>query len=278
MQFIDRARTALPKTASGPVPWAVAIRALDGEMRARGCRYRTVEDLMTRLGTIERALGLRTLDDLTTEALRKWLDNFRGHNRNKYRGAVRQLYRLAIERDLITHNPADKIPLAKVEPSPTEILTPEEVAALMQAAQTYQGGLVIRAVALRLFAFLRPAEVAALKERDITGGSIRVTISKTRRRRIVPISDQCRAWLDAGASQPIEVSRKAMEAVWRLSGVERRHNVLRHTGISYRLAEVADENQVAREAGNSPAMIYAHYQELVTAEELAAYQAIRPSP
>ena len=65
-----------------------------------------------------------------------------------------------------------------------------------------------------------------------------------------------------------------------------KHNALRHSFISYRLAAVQNTAQVALEAGNSPQMIFQHYRELVrpvdaekwfavTAESVAAAKAAR---
>ena len=42
-----------------------------------------------------------------------------------------------------------------------------------------------------------------------------------------------------------------------------KHNALRHSFISYRLAVIQNVNQVAFEAGNSAQMIFKHYRELV---------------
>ena len=42
-----------------------------------------------------------------------------------------------------------------------------------------------------------------------------------------------------------------------------KHNALRHSFISYRLAAIQNTAQVALEAGNSPQMIFRHYRELV---------------
>jgi hypothetical protein len=42
-----------------------------------------------------------------------------------------------------------------------------------------------------------------------------------------------------------------------------KHNGLRHSFISYRVAETQDVAKVALEAGNSPQMIFQHYRELV---------------
>ena len=54
-------------------------------------------------------------------------------------------------------------------------------------------------------------------------------------------------------------------------------NALRHSYISYRLALVQNENQVAMESGNSPDMIHHHYKQLVTQEEGREWFEIKPA-
>ena len=55
-----------------------------------------------------------------------------------------------------------------------------------------------------------------------------------------------------------------------------KHNALRHSFISYRVAEIQNVAQVALEAGNSPQMIFQHYRELVRPAEAKAWFAIEP--
>jgi hypothetical protein len=55
-----------------------------------------------------------------------------------------------------------------------------------------------------------------------------------------------------------------------------RHNALRHSFCSYRLADVKSAAQVALEAGNSPQMIFQHYRELVTEKGAKSWFAITP--
>jgi predicted urease superfamily metal-dependent hydrolase len=55
-----------------------------------------------------------------------------------------------------------------------------------------------------------------------------------------------------------------------------RHNALRHSFCSYRLAEIKNAAQVALEAGNSPQMIFKHYRELVTEAEARQWFGIMP--
>jgi hypothetical protein len=52
--------------------------------------------------------------------------------------------------------------------------------------------------------------------------------------------------------------------------------VLRHSYISYRIAEVKSAEQVALEAGNSPAIIFKHYRELATEGEAREWFSILP--
>ena len=53
-------------------------------------------------------------------------------------------------------------------------------------------------------------------------------------------------------------------------------DILRHTWMSARLAEVKNEAQVALEAGTSVDMIHAHYLSLTSAAEARALAALRP--
>ena len=55
-----------------------------------------------------------------------------------------------------------------------------------------------------------------------------------------------------------------------------KHNALRHSFISYRVADIQNVAQVALEAGNSPQMIFKHYRELVRPAEAKAWFAIGP--
>jgi integrase len=55
-----------------------------------------------------------------------------------------------------------------------------------------------------------------------------------------------------------------------------KHNALRHSFISYRVAQLQNVAQVALEAGNSPQMIFQHYRELVRPKDAKAWFALAP--
>ena len=79
----------------------------------------------------------------------------------------------------------------------------------------------------------------------------------------ISLTDPCYGGEGPGWPQSLpylfELQREAAKA----AGVEWKHNALRHSFISYRVADIKNVDQVALEAGNSPAIIFQHYRELV---------------
>ena len=80
-----------------------------------------------------------------------------------------------------------------------------------------------------------------------------------------------RAW---GTAVPAG-AETAMEEGWLPFGWK--HNALRHSFISYRVAAIQNVAQVALEAGNSPQMIFKHYRELVRPVAAKEWFAIVPT-
>ena len=108
--------------------------------------------------------------------------------------------------------------------------------------------------------------------------------AKTATRRIVPVSDNLAKWLaltPRNSSDRVWPHSKAwyFEAVRNAAAngkIKWKQNALRHSFISYLLAELQDVNRVALEAGNSPQMIFRHYRELATPEQAQTWFSISP--
>ena len=94
------------------------------------------------------------------------------------------------------------------------------------------------------------------------------------------ISDNCAAWLAsyAKASGPVAAFERSDKQLFIYlagkAGVPWKHNGLRHSFISYRLAIIKNVHQVSLEAGNSPNMVFAHYRQLVRESEAAEWFSI----
>ncbi len=67
----------------------------------------------------------------------------------------------------------------------------------------------------------------------------------------------------------IKVHDEAFQFTWK-------PNALRHSYASYRLADIKDAARVALEMGNSPAMLFRNYRELVTEQQAADWFGMLP--
>lgn len=116
--------------------------------------------------------------------------------------------------------------------------------------------------------------------------------AKAEHRRLAPIPDNAKAWLEPYAKKsgcialvtdPNKIStmikfdvNKARKANGDETPFHYRKNGFRHSFISYRVADIQDVAKVALEAGNSVEQIHATYREVRTHEEAAEYFAITP--
>jgi integrase len=164
-----------------------------------------------------------------------------------------------------------------------EIFTPAEILALLKAAPVD----FLPVIAIGAFAGLRTAEIERLDwmDIDLASGFIEVKAkkAKTRSRRLVPILPNLAQWLAPLAAQQGKVwagnPRTLLDAraeTAKAANVPWKNNALRHSYISYRLASIQDAAKTALEAGNSPAMVFRHYRELVKPDAAAAWFAVKP--
>jgi integrase len=239
------------------------------------------------------------LAEITPARVSQWLAGLQVSERTKrnYRDALGFLCRWAILRGYLAKGTdwlegVQNYSARKI--GEIEIYTPHEITRLLLAA-----GDMTPFIAIGAFAGLRHAEIARLdwREIDLEDGWIEVCAakSKTGERRLVPIHDNLKKWLapyrPPSGNGPVTpyanttkqilktaaaTKRPATANTPEISAVEWRHNALRHSFISYRVAETADVPRVADEAGNSPAIIRQHYLRRVKPKEAAEWFAILP--
>jgi len=120
---------------------------------------------------------------------------------------------------------------------------------------------------------LQLQEIARLKWEDVfrVKGHIEVSNakSKTRQRRLVTTCNALARWLaryrdNEGPVSPHNLDKFHDEFNALLNNIDipAKRNGLRHAFCSYHFAAHANESLTARQAGNSPTMIHAHYKEL----------------
>jgi len=118
-----------------------------------------------------------------------------------------------------------------------------------------------RKIADQAIGILKPHEIQALIEQEHDPELvIQGTISKTGARRVVPILPPLKSLLESYqgmhkdsliyTAQINNLQRRRARLV-KHAGITWKHNALRHSFVSYRLADLQDDNQVALEAGHS---------------------------
>ncbi|MDA7540838.1 hypothetical protein N8649_01835, partial [bacterium] len=147
----------------------------------------------------------------------------------------------------------------------------------------WRNGELIPYIALMYFAGIRPLEVERLapvadKQINRKTKTIKITakISKTNQARNIKIKDNLAAWLDAFPFpiKPPNLKRKR-DKVWKHFSIT--HDELRHSFISYHVADGRSKGDTALQAGNSESVINKHYFNLFTEEEGADFFSIFPS-
>ena len=219
----------------------------------------------------------------------KLISEFTSKSRNHHRGALKQFLSWAVRKDYLPVNhrlfEADSLRPENCGGGETEFYTPKEFSTLLEKADSDLRPLI----AIGGLAGLRSAELLRLDWADVwrIKGHIEVTAgkSKTRQRRLVGACRALVAWL---APYRTCTSGKLWEGAERTfqerlfdlceaAKINRKSNGLRHSFCSYHFALHGNENLTAQQAGNSPAMIHAHYKGLATRKEAAAWFVVRPA-
>jgi integrase len=246
-----------------------------------------LNDLRYRLGMFADSFQC-DLVTLTPDDVQSFFDriNLSARSFNNFLRTLRTFCRFAQDRGWLSKEVdlLSSVKRRKEKSTPVEILTPQEMAALLEHATPE----IAPCFALGAFAGLRSEEILRLEWGDVTRrpGFIEVAAdkAKTAARRLVPITDNLASWLRPSWSNdgPLWQNTKAMFFKTRLRAaaqarIKWKQNALRHSFISYRLAEIQDVNRVALEAGNSPQMIFRHYRELATPDQARTWFSIAPA-
>jgi integrase/recombinase XerD len=221
---------------------------------------------------------------------------------NAYR-TLRPAFTFAMESELCSANPFDSIKNERVEKAATTALPLAKVKALFNACKDFTGdqnmpksyrldcGDCAVAFALLTFAGIRPEELKRLQWQNVHLDEndlciiIDGSISKTRSHRIIPISENLKAWIETipasdrdGRVVPDNWHRK-YAAVRHASGIKgEQQDILRHSFASYHLAAHSDFNALQSAMGHGTSeMILKHYKALIRKPDAIKFWSIRPN-
>jgi integrase len=200
---------------------------------------------------------------------------------NNFRMAISNLFAHARLRNHMPrdYDPLENIPKAKEADGEIEIYTTDELKSLLDTARIE----MVPYLAIAAFGGLRQAELSRLSWNEVKDDHIFVlgASTKTGRHRQVPVLPNLAAWLrphrrESGLVVPFKNVTNQLCKLVRECGIQSKHNGLRHSFGSHRLAREKDPAKVAYEMGSSTAMIFRHYRKVVTEIEALRWFSIYP--
>jgi integrase len=262
------------------------ISELMATKKADGASDRYIGDLRARLARFSATFGNSMIAAISAKQIGEWLRNLgvAALTRNTFRLRLAALFSFALRNGYVAENPVENVEKAKGHSAEIGILTVAQTAKLMERASEE----TLPYWAIGAFAGLRSAELERLEWSDVDFESgfiqVRARHAKTASRRLVPMQENLRQWLapyrDAkGQVCPSSALRKKLDAVRESAGLSKNwpNNALRHSFGSYRLPVLGDANRLALEMGNSAAMVFSHYREIVKPREAEAFWRIAPA-
>jgi integrase len=266
---------------------STAIEELLEIREAEGRSNLHLADLRHRLRAFGREHGERLMAEIRTRDIDGWITGLTcaAQTKKNFRRAVHNLFTFATTRGYCPANPVTAAVKVKVPPAIIGILDVPQARALLTICSPD----ILPAITVGLFAGLRASEIERLDWRDIDleRGFIEVGAAKTKtaKRRLVQISENLSAWLaphrqDSGPVRPsLSTYRRKLAVALRASGITKwPDNALRHSFASYHLAMHQDAAKTALQLGHHESRtLFAHYRELVRAEDARAYWQIEPS-
>ena len=247
-----------------------------------GSSVRHVDDLRSRLDRFAAKAPVRIME-VSASSIQDFLLGLKLAPRsiNNFRTSISNLFSFARMRRYIPaeSDPLKDVPEVKQPQGEVEIYTPEEVKRMIDQASAE----FLPYVVTGAFAGLRQSELERLDWADVGEKYIRVRAAerRTKSTRLVEIQPNLRFWYESirqsnGPLIPFVNVCNQLTRLTRKAEVEQKHNGLRHSYGSYRLAIIQDAAKVSFEMGNSPKMVFEHYREIVTPEQASQWFEIKP--
>ncbi len=266
-------------------------------------------DLRSKLDKFKVAFAKRPAATLESREIEEWLHKLKlaPGSVNSYRGILALLFNYAVKRGYCATNPVHSIDRVREKESEPEILTVEQLNAMLTLADEK----IVPALVIGAFAGLRSSEIEGTADHDGLDWAeidfdentilVRADVAKGRRKRHVPISPNLLAWLKPRAKRKGKVwpenGRKLHEAARRKAGFGKPgteteqekakklklkpwpKNALRHSYATYHLAEHRNAAELVVNMGHNDdaETLFNHYRGIVKPKQATAYWGLVPT-
>lgn len=286
---------ALPWVRKSRVPFDTAVDLFLAEKKSQGCRPQTLLTLRHTLKPLVSLVANAPVGDITTAQLTDCIYQPPRPNRKQRTARSNKTVYCSLNNFytwlgrngyLRSDRPSamDAIEAPIVPKTPPEIITVPDAKKALQVAVRDTDPEYVLLLAIAMFSGIRTDESQQLHRRHVAPGEcIRVTakIAKTRKPRSVPIQPVLDAWMRPfyGRNGLVN-SRKdpllKVALVLKAEGILWKHDWLRHSYCSYRLAQTGDLRGTAQEDGHSIEVLVDKYLKMVSPSEAEAYFALTP--
>jgi integrase len=253
--------------------------------RASNRRGKTVSTIAYRLHRFSRIYGDHAVSAIEPAMVDEWLNahEWAAQSRKGFRAELHALFEYACRRKLLRDNPINAVDIPLVDDRVPLILMPDDCERLLSATADIEPRLVPY-IAISLFAGTRASETRQLQWCDVHINEryirVRPQVAKKRRQRLVDISDNLAAWLDAypGTGQHIFWSTVYFRRSRKKAGVVWEGSIMRHTYASMHIAEHENAAATALQMGHrDPGVMFEHYRELVRRDDARQFWSIWPA-
>jgi integrase len=217
------------------------------------------------------------------------------HSFNAHLRRIRSILNYGVKHKYLAENPALRLEPRFTKRSGVETLPIQAVERMLRIAEDRMPEL-LPFLTIALFTGVRVEEIGRLRWSDFNSADkilvIKAEISKTGKRRFIPLADNHLAWLSLISGRPEKrvlaltptMLRNRRRKLWRLMRAEDatlpRHappNCLRHAFSSYHLAKYDNIAELCRQSGHSSVVMFDHYHHAVTRSDADRYWQITPS-
>lgn len=276
------------KTTNSSIAEIADAHVADINSRKNDLSERYPESVKYETDVWKRWAGDTLIQSMTTARIKELLDGS-GFSKTTKRNLVRRFHAMenfAIKKGLLSREHrslVEDISLPKEHKAP-EVFTPDELMRLFITLNKRE----IAYVATMAFGGPRRAEFERMTHDHLTfdedQARIDESIAKTKSRRTLDLEDNLKEWL-ALADLRKEGKLLTKKEVAQISGDKARlnkvklvwkNNALRHSFCSYHLARGKDAAKTSLLAGNSPDMIFTHYNAVVSTKAAEEWFNISP--
>lgn len=271
----------LERRPKSELPIGAALDQCLLSKQSAGCRPRYLDQFEKVIRSFAAGRSEQLVSRVEPREIEAWLNGngWAAATRRSYRIDLRTFFAWCKSRSFAAENPCDAVPRVLLEDKEPGILSVADCRRLFAAALEKDRGLAPY-LAIGLFCGVRPAELDLLSWSNVQARHVVIAgpVAKSRRRRLVSIARNARAWLDLGGDLPVKNLRRRLARVRKAAGIEWPHDCLRHSFASYHLAAHQSQDATAHELGHgSTAMLFAHYRALVTPSAARAFWRITPA-